>query len=129
MKLWMVLIIVVDLIIGLAIIAFVLRRRREQMQMPGQPPALGLIAGMKEMANFVNERHARIGEYLRANWSGTPDQLPQVLGSLLAELERDALARGVTMNRELLKTLIATSLRYHKIGRGSEVEKALQRVA
>jgi len=126
-KLWLVFVVVVDLIIGLAIVAFVLRRRGEQM--PSQPPAPGLLAGMKEMANFVNERHARIGEYLRANWSGTPDQLPQVLGSLLAELEREALARGVTTNRDLLKTLIATSLRYHKIGRGSEVEKALERVA
>jgi len=124
---WLIPVIVIDLIVTIGVVAFVVRRRNRQMS--AHPPGPGVLAGLREMTTFVNERHQRIGEYLRGNWSGAPDQLPGVLGSLLTELEREALAGGIPFDRDLLKTLIATSLRYHKIGHGSEVQKALEQVA
>ena len=127
MPAWLVPLIVLDLIVMVLVVAWVVQRRFNQAA--GTPQAPGLFAGLRSMAHFANERHQRIGEYLRANWSGVPDELPRVLSPLLDELERDAQARGVTMDRALLKTLVATSIRYHKLGRDSDVQKALERVA
>jgi hypothetical protein len=129
---WLIPVIVVDLIITVAVVWFVVQRRRQRMGGGGPDLATtvgGLIGGFKEMAAFANERHARIGEYMRANWSGAPEQLPQVLGSLLEELEREALHRNISLDRDMLKTLVATSLRHHRIGRATDVGNALQKVA
>src|SRR5262250_1554524 len=68
---------------------------------------------LHDLMEFSKEKHARIGEYLRANWSGAPDQLPSVLETLLAEMEHDAQARGMTVSRDLLKSILASSVRQH----------------
>ena len=48
---------------------------------------------------------------------------------LLAWLEEEARGKGLTVDRETLKTLVATSLRSHKIAKANDVGNALERVA
>src|SRR5438067_10062225 len=62
---------------------------------------------LRGLGKFSREQHDRIGNYVRANWSGAPDQLPGVLGGLLVELEGEAQARGLSFDRETLKSMLA----------------------
>ena len=66
---------------------------------------------------------------MRANWSGAPEQLPHVLESLLGEMEHDAQARGLTVSRDLLKSILASSLRQQHLAKGNELEQAMKQVA
>jgi hypothetical protein len=66
---------------------------------------------------------------VRANWSGAPEQLPQVLESLLVELERDAQIRGIAISHEMLKSILTSSVRAHRIARGGDLEQAMRQVA
>jgi len=83
----------------------------------------------RALLGFIKDEQSRISEYLRANWSGSPEHLPQVLESLLGELDRDARERGVTIDREMLKTLLAQSVRAMRIVGGRDLEQAMERVA
>jgi hypothetical protein len=89
------------------------------------------VAGVNfhELMEFSKDKHARIGEYLRANWSGAPEQLPQVLETLLSEMEHDAQARGMTVSRDLLKSILASSVRQHHLAKGKDLEQAMKQVA
>lgn len=119
--------IVFDTVVTTCVLWFVLSRRRAS-GIPGVPGVVSL-ENLKALGEFAKERHERIGEFMRANWSGIPDQLPGVLASLLDELERDARSRNLPADRETLKVLLATSLNTHRIGNGREVRDALARVA
>jgi len=83
----------------------------------------------RDLMELTKDKHARIGEYIRANWSGAPEQLPSVLETLLAELERDAQSRGMTIDRTLLKSILASSVRQHHLAKGKELEQAMKQVA
>jgi hypothetical protein len=84
---------------------------------------------LRGVATFAAEQNERIREYVRGNWSGVHDELPSVLATLLVELERDAQAKGLLLDRETLKMMLITALRAHRIGNGSEVREALDKVA
>ena len=130
MNQWVVLFIVFDVIVTLAVILFVMKRRLSvDVNIVRTGPGLSTIAQFRELAGFAKDQHERIGEYLRANWSGMPDQLPGVLGSLLDKLQEEARGKGLTLDRDTLKTLVATSLRSHKIAKATDVGNALERVA
>lgn len=121
---WLILVIVLDAVITAIVIFWIVRRKGALGGMLGKT-----VAEFRALAAFTNERHARIGEYMRANWSGAPEQLPQVLQALLDELEREARGQNLTIDREALKTLLSRSLQMHQIGPGPEVRKAIARVA
>ena len=90
------------------------------------------IAGMDQLRalqTFAREQHEHIGEYMRSNWSGMPEQLPAVITSLLDELERNAKAENLPLQRDALKAMLASSLRAHKIGKGNERNEAFKQVA
>ena len=121
---------VVDLIVAIAVIAGVLKLRGSAMAVSFR--AVSNIMSMDQMRAleaFSIEQHRHIGEYMRANWSGIPDQLPAVLTSLLDDLERAAKAKNLPLEREALKAMLAASLRSHRIGKGSERNEAFKRVA
>jgi len=84
---------------------------------------------MRALEAFSREQHQRIAEYMRASWSGIPDQLPGVLTALLDEMERTARARSLPLERDVLKTMLASSLTVHRIAKGSERNEAFKRVA
>ena len=127
---WFVLFIVVDILVTLGVVLFIMNRR---MARNAQGEAAGSILGdlrqMGALVEFTKERHGRIADYVRANWSGEPSQLGGVLTSLVDQLESEARAQGHTFSRELLKTVVATSLREQKVARPEQVGVALEQVA
>jgi len=82
-----------------------------------------------KLRQFADETHVRIGEYMRSNYSGDPVMLPQVLGSLLTELETQARARDLPVSREMLKALLLRSASAQHIARAGELREALAKVA
>ena len=122
------------IVLDLIVIAIVLRKvlglrgTAWAMTLPGSPGTMGLEQ-FPALAKFAREQHQRIGEYMRANWSGIPEQLPSVISALLNELERDAQEQGLEVQRDLLATVLATSLRSHRIGKGRELDMAMKQVA
>ena len=123
---WLILFIALDLIVTAVVIALFLNGRLKfNVKIDGAVSGTSL----RELMEFSKDKHARIGEYLRANWSGAPEQLPSVLGTLLGELEREAESRGLTIDRDLLKSLLASSVRQHHLTRGKDLEQAMKQVA
>jgi hypothetical protein len=84
---------------------------------------------IRALMRFAREQHARIGEYMRANYSGVPEQLPSVITALLDELERTAKEQDLPLDRDKLKPMLASSLRMHGIGKTRERDEAFARVA
>ena len=121
---WLLPVIFADLAITGAVVWFVFRKKgagSRNRQIVG--------ADFKALTAFTTATHPRIGEYVRANWSGVPSQLPAVLRALLDELEKEARHRGLHVDRPMLKLLLARSLAGHGIGNGTDVRHALDEVA
>jgi hypothetical protein len=66
---------------------------------------------------------------VRANWSGSLESLPTVLERLMAQLEHEATERQLPADRDMLKIIVSRSLEGHKIARGGDLRKALEKVA
>ena len=119
-----------DLIVMVAVVVAVLKLRGTAWAVAYRNVAsIVSLDQMRALEAFSREQHQRIGEYMRANWSGIPDQLPAVLTSLLNELESAAKAKSLSLDRDVLKAMLASSLRSHRIGKGSERDEAFKRVA
>jgi hypothetical protein len=116
--------------IDVAITGFVIRRvlRRRAAVANGAAPTVFTL-DIRTLRQFTDAMHPRIGEYVRANWSGIPDDLPAVLEHLLGELATEAKARNLPLDRDLLKQMLAGSLHSHRVGRSSQVRDALAKVA
>ncbi len=84
---------------------------------------------LHDLMEFSKDKQTRIGEYVRANWSGDPAALPGVLETLLGELEHDAQTRGLTLSRDILKSILATSVRQQHLTKGNELKQAMKQVA
>ena len=123
---WVVWFIVADLVIT-GVVIYLVMSGRLKMNVGFKLGQDGV--SFPALMSLTKDSHPRIGEYLRANWSGAPEHLPQVLESLLGELERDARQRGMTVDRDTLKTMLASSVRSHRLVRGGDLEDAIQRIA
>ena len=122
--------IVLDLIVTAAVVVTVLKLRGGARGVYYRnAPSIVSIEQMRALEAFSIEQHAHIAEFMRANWSGIPDQLPAVLTALLDELERRAREKGLPLDRAALKAMLAASLRSHRIGRGRERHEAFKQVA
>ena len=122
--------IALDLIVTVAVIAVVLKLRGTAWAVAFRNVAsIVSLDQVRALDGFAREQHQRIGEYMRANWSGMPEQLPSVLSALLDELKRGAKAKNLPLDRDVLKTMLASSLRSHRIGKDSERNEAFKRVA
>jgi hypothetical protein len=123
---WVFAVVLADVAVTLLVIRYVLARRAKS----GEKVAGGLLnVDFRALRQFTEAAHPRIGDYVRANWSGSPTQLAEVLRALLDELERDAKNRGLELERDVIKNLIGRSLDRHKIARGTELKDALAKVA
>jgi len=130
MNTWIVLFLVFDILVMLGIVLFVFRLR-VKVGTVVLPTASSLeeLSQIRPLMEFAKDRQERIADYVRSNWSGVPDQLPGVLSSLVDQLEGEARAQGHTFSRDLLKTLVATTLRSRRISRPDDVGNALEKVA
>jgi hypothetical protein len=119
-----------DLIVTLAVVIAVLKLRGRLLAVSfSTTPGAVSMDQLRALGDFAREQHPHIGEYMRANWSGMPDQLPSVLTGLLNELESTAKERNLPLDRGMLKAMLASSLRSHRIGKGSERDEAFKQVA
>jgi hypothetical protein len=122
---WLVAVILFDVAVTLAAVVFVLRLRASRVGKPSPDP----LQEFRALFEFSKQNHERIAEYVRANWSGSLEALPQVLESLVGQLEREAQERRLSADRDMLKVIISRSLEGHRIARGRDLQKALDRVA
>ena len=120
---WVIGFIVLDIVVTLAVVAFVVKRRESGGSI--------MIAGLNLSAirEYTDVIHPRIGEYVRSNWSGIPEQLPRVLETLLEEMDREARSHGLELDRDTQKQVLRASLASHKVATGKSLDEALAHVA
>jgi hypothetical protein len=119
-----------DIVIMAVVVWYIVQRRKARAERSSSGVAAIVdLDSIRALATFAKEQHERIGQYMRTNWSGMPDQLPGVLTALLIELERDAIRKGVVIEHGAIKTMLGASLRAHKIGSPHDVREALDKVA
>jgi Tfp pilus assembly protein PilO len=112
--------VLVDLVIMLLVIRFVLIKKG----------VLQLFsAGLEKLRPLATESRELCSNYLRANYSGNPDDLPRVLEQLLAQLDEKARANGLTLERPVLKLVLAQSVRPEDGVPASVLQAALRKVA
>jgi hypothetical protein len=127
---WLVPFLALDVLVTIVVIVVVLKLRGNLFAMAlGAKPGTVNADQIRALMTFAREQHARIGEYMRANYSGVPEQLPSVITALLDELERTAKEQNLPLDREKLKPMLASSLRMHGIGKARERDEAFARVA
>jgi hypothetical protein len=127
---WLVPFLALDVLVTIVVIVVVLKLRGNLFAMAlGAKPGTVNADQIRALMTFAREQHARIGEYMRANYSGVPEQLPSVITALLDELERTAKEQNLPLDREKLKPMLASSLRRHGIGKARERDEAFARVA
>lgn len=123
---WFLLFIVFDIAVTALVIYLVMKKRvRVSIGVEVKKTAVDF----KGLMDLTRDEHPRIGEYLRTNWSGDPSQLPAVLESLLGQLEEKARHRGLDVDRETLKAILATCVRQHRLVKGRDLGEALEKVA
>ncbi len=119
-----------DVVIMSVVVWYLLQRRKLRAARSGDTtPAVLDLDSLRALAGFAKEQHEHIGQFMRTNWSGSPEQLPGVLTALLIELERDARTKGLAVDHGAIKTMLGASLRAHKIGSPHDVRGALDKVA
>ena len=119
---WVIGFILLDIVVTLAVVTFVMRRRES-----GPVVIAGL--SITALRAFTDAIHPRIGEYVRANWSGVPEQLPPILETLLGEMDAEARKQGLELDRDTLKTALRMSLASHRVAPGKSLDEALAHVA
>ena len=106
---WMVIagLIVIDMIV----VAFVIRKR-----LANSP-----LRKLRELSP-VEER---IADFMRANYSGDPEQLPDAMRGMVPLVEEFARERNIALDRYMIEAMIATCLVMHKLAPHAAVDKAL----
>jgi len=78
---------------------------------------------------LADAMHERVGSYLRANYSGQSEQLPQVLDALLPELRAIAREQGMEVDDDTLRAALVVSVSSHGLANPREMREALDKVA
>ncbi len=119
---WIPLVVVVDILITAIVVWFVIRHVSLRF-------SVKTGGNFRELAEFAKESHARTGEYVRSNYGGDPAMLPQVLSNLLAQLEHDAAARNLRVERGILEAVMIRSLTSQRLVPAKDIRAALARAA
>lgn len=133
---WIACVVVADVIVTLFFIRRFLARQKANASMAGvaaAPAAIGggaaAIPSFVALRKFSDAIHPRLGEMVRANWSGDADSLPTVLTMALNETEREARNFGLNLDRDILKKVVELSLSKHHVTKSAVLHEALQKVA
>jgi hypothetical protein len=128
MEPWIIAFVVVDLVVTALVVRHILVKRAAAGGNPATEEGVA-IPDLGRLREFTDAIHPRIGEIVRANWSGDPMSLPGVLGLALAEADREARSRNLPLDRDILKKLVESSLAKHGVAKGSQLREALKQVA
>ena len=130
---WIACVVVADLVVTLFFIRRYLARQKANAGVAGAPAAIGgaamAIPSFLALRKFSDAIHPRIGELVRSSWSGDADSLPSVLTMALDEAQREAQARGLPLDRDILKKVVEMSVAKHHVTKGAVLREALQKVA
>ena len=130
---WIACVVAADLVVTLFFIARYLAKQKANAGGLGAPAAIGgapaAIPSFLALRKFSDVIHPRLGEMVRANWSGDADSLPTVLTMALEETEREARSQGLSLDRDLLKKVVELSLSKHHVTKGAVLHEALKKVA
>ena len=86
-------------------------------------------AGLDKAQALAAEARDLCGNYVRANYSGNPDDLPTVLEQLMTELDQRAKEKGMTFDRPVLKLVLAQAIRPEDGVKPGDLQAALRKVA
>jgi hypothetical protein len=123
---WFALFIVFDIVVTLIIVGVITKHIKFNVNL--KVNTTGPI-DVKGLIDFAKSEHGKIGEYLRANFSGQAEMLPSVLESLMQQLDADAKNRGLCFDRKTLKVLLAGAVRSHKVCKPQELQDAMEQIA
>jgi hypothetical protein len=82
------------------------------------------LLDLGKLSRFARIAHERVGEHMRANWSGDSATLAAAMPGLVEALERAARAEGLELERNVLLTLARQSLLDHGLTRKRELDAA-----
>jgi hypothetical protein len=112
--------VMIDLVVTAAVISFLIRKR-------------GLLGMLKlnlvKFRAFTDEMNGVTGNYLRSNYSGNPDDLPQVMAALLDQYEQKAKEQELGLNRDALKMVLLRALQAQEGVKAGELQQAMRKVA
>lgn len=112
--------VLIDAAITIAVVRAVLKKKGFlQLFSAGLEKSRALAAEVRDLA----------GNYVRANYSGNPDDLPALLEQLMLQIDLKANERGLKLERPMLKLLLAQALRAEDGVPMNDVQAALRKVA
>ena len=82
------------------------------------------ILDLGKLSEFAKIAHERVGDHMRANWSGDQATLAAAMPGLVEALERAARTEGLDLERKVLLTLARQSLLDHGLTRRRELDAA-----
>ena len=104
-------------VVDVVVITLVIRRFRASL--------LGLALPGGDRNKLFESIHAMVGDYLRVNYSGDPQQLPTAIGGLLPQLRDMLRSHGVEPRPEVLRALLEISAVKHRVASPKDVRQAL----
>ncbi len=109
-----------------AIVMFVIFKRFAARRAASGEPAD--LAGIGNITRFAGTASEETKNYIAANYSGDPGQLPGVLQGLVNRLAERATEQGLTFDRTTLKHFAGTAVIALKAAPQREVTAALESV-
>lgn len=100
-------------------------RKRFKSVFAAMPPGMDLA----KLREFTSELERTIEERVRSRWSGDTAALPPVLTALIAELEAATQARGLPIERALLRRLVLRTIEMKQLVGAAELREAAKQVA
>ena len=109
--------IVVFVIIDVCVVLLVIRRTGSTL--------FGLTLPGGDRNKVLESVHAMVGDYLRVNYSGDPQQLAAALSGLLPQLRDMLKSHGVEPRPEIVRALLEVSAAKHRVASTRELREAL----
>lgn len=109
--------IVLFVITDIVVIMLVIRKFRSS--------ALGPVLMGRGGARLLGSVHDMVGEHLRVNYSGDPQQLPTAIAGLLPRLRDMLRSHGVEPRPEVVEAMIEASAAKHRIASAKQLREAL----
>ncbi len=104
-------------VVDAVVIALVIRRMSGGL--------LGLVLPGGDRSRLFESVHAMVGDYLRVNYSGDPQQLPAAVAGLVPKLRDMLRSHGVEPSADVVRTLIQVSAAKHRVASSRELREAL----
>ena len=117
---WWIALIVAFLVFDAVVIWWFLTQRRM--------PQFGDLT-LLDFGKMSKELSVMVKEHMERNYSGQPEQLPELLPDLLSRVQSVAISKGVRMERKTLKQVVGRLIVMQGSAEQQQVDEAMKRVA